>query len=125
MNFNMNITSITRILQQLHVLHTLYICIILFTSVVKMTYFCNMWAANLFNVHKNVRARPSTWFVPCLLPSLGPKSRWDECGGNSMSVRSTELIMQCSDFLFEGWNEQTGTTEKLEVETHIFKQVYQ
>ena len=35
----MYITSITHILQQLHVLHALYICIILFTSVVEKWLF--------------------------------------------------------------------------------------
>ena len=65
----MYITSITHILQQLHVLHTLYICIILFKSVFKMTFFFSLVAANLFNVHADVRSRPSTWFVACFLPS--------------------------------------------------------
>ncbi len=83
--YYMFITSITHILQQLHVLHTLYICIILFTSVVKNDLWYHLVAANLFNVHWDVRSRPSTWFVACFLQSLGPESRWDERGGNSKS----------------------------------------
>ena len=67
-------------------------------------------AANLFNVHEDVRFRPSTCFVVCFLPSLGPESKWDERGGNSKSVRNTELMMESNDCLFEGWNEQTCTT---------------
>ncbi len=120
-------TSITHILQQLHVLHTLYICIILFTSVVKNAIWYNLVEANLFNVHEDVRSRPSTWFVVCLLPSLGPESKWDERGGNSKSARNTELMMKSNDCLFEGWNEQTYTTHierwpaKSEVETHIVR----
>ncbi len=54
--------------------------------------------ADLFNVHKDdVRSRPSTWFVACFLPSLRPESKWDERGGNSTSLRSTELMMECND----------------------------
>ena len=56
-------------------------------------------AANLFNVHEDVRSRPSTWFVVCFLPSLGPESKWDERGGNSKSVRNTELMMEYNDCL--------------------------
>ena len=84
-----------------------------------------MWAGNLLNVHEDVRGRPSTWFVACFLPSLGSDSKWDERGGNSKSVRNTELMMECNDCLFEGWNEQTATThierwpDQSEVETHI------
>ncbi len=95
----MYITSITHILQQLHVLHTHYTCIILFTSVVKNDLLYNLVAANLFNVHEDVRSRPSPWFVACFLPSLGPESKWDELGGNSNSVRNTELMMECNDCL--------------------------
>ncbi len=122
----MYITSITHILQQLHVLHALYICIIIFTSVVENDLVYNLVAANLFNVHEDVRSRPSTWFVVCFLPSLGPESKWDERGGNSKSVRNTELMMETNDCLFEGWNEQTCTTHierwpDGEVETHVVK----
>ncbi len=95
----MYITSITHILQQLHILHTLYICIILFTSVLKNDPLYNFVATNLFNVHEDVRSRPSTWFVACFLPSLGPNSKWDERGGNSKSVRNTELMMECNYYL--------------------------
>ena len=37
----------------LHVYHTFYICSH------KMTFVCNVWAANLFNVHQDVQGRPS------------------------------------------------------------------
>jgi hypothetical protein len=57
----------------LHVLHSLYnnyMYYIYFTYVryfshllLKMNFFGNLWAANLFNVHEDVCARPSTWFV--------------------------------------------------------------
>jgi hypothetical protein len=56
-------------------------------------------AANLFNVHEDVCSRPSTWFVFCFLPSLGPESKWNERGGNSKSVRNTELMMKYNDCL--------------------------
>ena len=38
-------------------------------------------------------------FVACFSPSLGPESKWDELGGNSESVRNTELMMECNDCL--------------------------
>jgi hypothetical protein len=84
-----------------------------------------LWAANLFNVHADLRARPSTWFVACFIPTLGPESKWDERGGNSKAVRNTELMMECNDCLYEGWNEQTCTThlerwlDKSEVEREL------
>ena len=86
-----------------------------------------MWAGNLLNLHEDYRGRPSTWYVCCFLPSLGAESRWDDRGGNSKSVRNTEVMMECNDCLFEGWNEQTATThlevwpDKSEVETHIVR----
>ena len=48
-------------------------------------------------------------------------------GGNSVSVRNVELMAQCSDCLFEGWNETYAdpfitsyyTHYKLHVITHI------
>ncbi len=63
------------------------------------------------NVHEDVRARPSTCVVACFLQPLGTKSGWDERWGNSKSVtvRSTELMVECKDCLFVGWNEQTVT----------------
>ena len=83
--------------------------------------------ANLINVHENIRSRPSTWMVAAFLPVSGPDAKWDERGGNSMAVRNTELMMECNDCLFEGWNEQTAKThiemwpDKSEVETHIVR----
>ncbi len=44
-----------------------------------------------------------------------------------MAVRNTEIMMECNDCLFEGWNEQTAKThiemwpDKSEVETHIVR----
>ncbi len=70
----------------------------MFTSVVKNDLLYNFVAANLFNGHEDVRSRPSTWFVACFLQSLGPESKWNERGGNSKSVRNTEL-MERNDFL--------------------------
>jgi hypothetical protein len=64
--------------------------------------------ANLINVHENIRSRQSTWMVAAFLSVSGPESKWDEQGGNSMAVRNTEIMMECNDFLFEGWNEQTA-----------------
>ena len=65
----------------------------------KIDLLYNLVAANLFNVHEDFRSRPSTWFVVCFLPSLGPESKWDERGGNSKSVRNTELMMEYNDCL--------------------------
>jgi hypothetical protein len=79
--------------------YILYICIILFTSVVKNDHLYNLVASNLFNVHGDIRSRPSTWFVACFLPSLGPESKWDERGGNSKSEKNTELMMEYNDCL--------------------------
>ena len=98
----MYITYITLVLHLLHALQSILICI--------THYKCNVWAGNLLNLHEDYRGRPSTWYVCCFLPSLGAESRWDDRGGNSKSVRNTELMMECNDCLFEGWNEQTATT---------------
>jgi hypothetical protein len=46
----------------------------------------------LYNDHADLRARPSTWFVACFIPTLGPESKWDERWGNSKAVRNTELM---------------------------------
>jgi hypothetical protein len=65
--------------------------------------------------------------VAAFLPVSGPDSKWDERGGNSIAVRNTEIMMECNDCLFEGWNEQTAKThiemwpDKSEVETHIVR----
>ena len=115
----MYITYITLVLHLLHALQSILICI--------THYKCNVWAGNLLNLHEDYRGRPSTWYVCCFLPSLGAESRWDDRGGNSKSVRNTELMMECNDCLFEGWNEKTATThlevwpDKSEVETHIVR----
>ena len=65
--------------------------------------------------------------VAAFLPVTGVESTWDERGGNSNAVRNTELMMECNDCLFEGWNEQTATThielwsDQSEVETHFVR----
>ena len=65
--------------------------------------------------------------VAAFYPVLGQESLWDERGGNSNSVRNTELMMECNDCLFEGWNDQTCKThierwpDQSEVETHIVR----
>jgi hypothetical protein len=65
--------------------------------------------------------------VAAFLPVTGVESTWDERGGNSNAVRNTELMMECNDCLFEGWNEQTVTThiemwsDQSEVEIHFVR----
>ena len=66
--------------------------------------------------------------VAAFYPVSGAESTWDARGGNSKAaVRGVELMMECNDCLYEGWNEQTKTThcerwaDKLEVETHIVR----
>ena len=65
--------------------------------------------------------------VAAFYPVSGAESTWDARGGNSKAVRGVELMMECNDCLYEGWNEQTKTTrcerwaDKLEVETHMFE----
>ena len=73
-----------------------------------MTITCYFFTANLVNVHEKTCSRPSTWMVVAFLPVSGAESMWDVRGGTSKSVRSTELVMECNDCLFEGWNEQTA-----------------
>ena len=96
---------------------------------------CGIWCwvlfllstATLLNVHEKTRSRPSTWMVAAFYPVSGAESTWDARGGNSKAVRGVELMMECNDCLYEGWNEQTKTThcerwaDKLEVETHIVR----
>ena len=48
-------------------------------------------------------------FVACFLLSLGAVSKRDEPGGNSKSVRSTELMMECNDCLKDGMISQKVT----------------
>ena len=63
--------------------------------------------------------------VAAFLPVSGVESTWDEQGGNSNAVRNTELMMECNDCVYEGWNEQTATmhigiwSDKSEVETYL------
>ena len=44
------------------------------------------------------------------IPVSGEESMWDARGGDSKSVRDTEMMMECNDCLSEGWNDQTATT---------------
>ncbi len=118
--YYMFITSFTHILQQLHVLHTLYICIILFTSVIKNDLLYNLLAANLFNVQEDVHSRPSTWLVACFVPSLGPESRWDECGGNSKSVRNTQLMMEYNDCMLRKLAQQIESEKEKHFEIKLY-----
>ena len=89
------------------------------------SFFFLSCTASLINVHEKIRSRPSTWMVAAFLPVSGVESTCDKQVGNSNAVRNTELMMECNDCLFEGWNEQTANThierysDKSEVETHI------
>ncbi len=98
--------QITCTLHLLHIFYSNYMHYIRFTFVsycshlqLKNYLLYNLVAANLFNVNEDVRSRPSTWFVVCFLQSLGPESKCDEHGGNSKSVRNTELMMPYNDCL--------------------------
>ena len=48
--------------------------------------------------------------VAAFYPELGVESTWDDRGGNSNSVRNTELMMECNNCLYEGWNVETSIT---------------
>ena len=63
-------------------------------------------AASLNNCHEDIRNRPSSWIVVAFLPSLDTEvsHEWDKAGGNSLSVRNTEIALHAWDALFEGWN---------------------
>ena len=44
--------------------------------------------------------------VSGFLPHVDPEiAKYSSTGGNSISVRNVELMAQCSECLFEGWNE--------------------
>jgi len=63
-------------------------------------------AANMLNTHEDLRSRLTTWMVSGFVPHLDPEiAKYPKVGGNSISVRNVELMAQCSDCLFEGWNE--------------------
>ena len=63
-------------------------------------------AGNMLNTHEDLRSRPSTWMVSGFLPHIDPEiAKYQDKGGNSISVRNVELMAQCSECLFEGWNE--------------------
>ena len=63
-------------------------------------------AANMLNTHEEHRSRPSTWMVSGFLPHIDPEiAKYQDRGGNSVSVRNVELMAQCSECLFGGWNE--------------------
>ena len=63
-------------------------------------------AGNMLNTHEDLRSRPSTWMVSGFLPHIDPEiAKYSSTGGNSISVRNVELMAQCSECLFEGWNE--------------------
>ena len=63
-------------------------------------------AANMLNTHEDLRSRPATWMVSGFLPHVDPEiAKYPREGGNSVSVHNVELMAQCLDCLFEGWNE--------------------
>ena len=63
-------------------------------------------AANMFNTHETLCCRRTTWMVSGFLPHIDPAiAKYPNDGGNSMSVCKVELMSQCSECLFEGWNE--------------------
>ena len=61
-------------------------------------------AANMPNMHETFSC--DTWMVRGFLPHIDPEiAKYPNKGGNSISVRNVELMAQCSECLFEGWNE--------------------
>ena len=62
----------------------------------------------MLNTHEDLHSRPSTWMVSGFLPHIDPGlAKYSMEGGNSRSasVRTVELMAQCLECLFEGWNE--------------------
>ena len=90
----MKIIFITHILKPLHVLYTIYICIIHFTSVDKNKLFV-MCGQETYSMPTRMFAEGyQHGYLPVFLPSLGSGSKWDQRGGNSKSVRNPELMME-------------------------------
>ena len=60
----------------------------------------------MLNTHEDLRSSPTTWMVSGFVPHVDPEiAKYPREGGNSLSVRNVELMAQCLDCLFEGWNE--------------------
>ena len=78
-------------------------------------------------MHGPILNRPASWMLVAFAPVLGVDSKWPKEGGNSKSIRATELMMEVNDCLFEGWNEYTKGTHCEEwpdgssAETHIVR----
>ena len=78
-------------------------------------------------MHGPILNRPASWMLVAFAPVLGVDSKWPSEGGNSKSIRATELMMEVNDCLFEGWNEYTKGTHCEEwpdgssAETHIVR----
>ena len=63
-------------------------------------------AVNMLNTHEELRSRPTSWMVSGFLPHMDTEiAKYQDRGGNSACVRNVELMAQCSECLFEGWNE--------------------
>ena len=62
--------------------------------------------ASFNNNHEDIRNKPSSWEVVAFLPSLDKdvSHEWEARGGNSLSVRNTEIMSHSWDALFQGWN---------------------
>ena len=60
----------------------------------------------MLNTHEDLRSRPTTWNVRGIVPHVDPEiAKYPREGGSSVSVCNVELMAQCLDCLFEGWNE--------------------
>ena len=53
-------------------------------------------------MHGPILNRPASWMLVAFAPVLGVDSEWPERGGNSKSIRATELMMEVNDCLYEG-----------------------
>ena len=61
--------------------------------------------ANMLNMHEELRSRPGTWMVAGFLPHIDPAiAKYQKERGNSASVCNVELMEQCLECLFQGWN---------------------
>ena len=97
--------AITYNYKQLHVFGIQQIPFVPFMCRINsMTVLC--FAANMLNTHEDLRSRPGTWMVAGFLPHIDHAiAKYPKEGGNSASVRNVELMAQCSECLFQGWNE--------------------
>ena len=63
-------------------------------------------------MHGPILNRPASWMLVAFAPVLGVDSAWPSVGGNSKSIRATELMMEVNDCLYEGWNEYTRSGQR-------------